>query len=101
MGLRHPVPNRDGLGGSTAQREDRGTGQRTETSRSPSAPPCSPLLLTCCLARQCDFAAATPSAACAALLDQMSAAVGNVNLYNVRSRRPRPSPSADRRIVPT
>ena len=32
---------------------------------------------------QCDFTAAAPSTACAALIDQMSAAVGHVNLYNI------------------
>ena len=32
---------------------------------------------------QCDFTAAAPSEGCAALIDQMSAAIGHVNLYNI------------------
>ena len=33
---------------------------------------------------QCDFATVAPSTGCATLLAQMAAAVGHVNLYNVR-----------------
>ena len=32
---------------------------------------------------QCDFTAAAPSTGCAALIDQMSAAIDHVNLYNI------------------
>jgi hypothetical protein len=32
---------------------------------------------------QCDFTAAAPSSVCAALIDQMSAAIDHVNLYNI------------------